>query len=132
MRGRDPLAGDVTLVFSGLAAVLVAGLIEPFAGPLGDAVGLVGLVLLLAQPLFTMRLVGRLRDLPRWLLPAAFGALVLTAAPLVVLNLADREAAASRPLLVALVTAFVVVEFVAAGYLAVEARRRVGSARIRR
>ena len=39
VRGRDPLAGDVTLVFSGLAAVLVAGLIEPFAGPLGDAVG---------------------------------------------------------------------------------------------
>jgi signal transduction histidine kinase/CheY-like chemotaxis protein len=131
VRGRDPLAGDVTLVFSGLAAVLVAGLIEPIAGPLGDAVGLVGLVLLLAQPLFTLRLVGRLRDLPRWLLPAAFGALVLTTAPLLVLNLTDRESARSAPVLVALVTAFVVVELVAAGYLAIEARRRVGSARIR-
>ncbi len=131
VRGRDPLAGDVTLVFSGLVAVLVAELLEPYVGPLGAILGLVAVVLLLAQPLFTLRLVSRLRDLPRWLLPAAAACLVLTTLPLLVLAAADRDSQLVAPLLAALVAAFVVVELIAAGYLLLEARRRVGSARVR-
>src|SRR3989442_178447 len=82
--------------------------------------------LILAQPLFTLRLAARLRRIPRAVLSAALIAYLVTAIPLVALP---------RPIPIALTLAalgtFAITEFTAAGYLAAEARRRTGAARFR-
>ena len=131
VRGRDPLAGDVVLVFSGLAAVFIVGIARLAFGELPAVVQALAIVLLLAQPFFTLRLVGRLRDLPRWVLPAAFIALAATAVPFVALTLTQGDGSLTRPLVLAVVIVFGVTELAAAGYLADEARVRVGSTRVR-
>lgn len=130
VRGRDPLAIDVTLVFSGLAAIFAVQTAATFLA-LPRALQVLPVALLLAQPFFTLRLVGHLRSLPKWLLPLAAIALLLSTIPLVVLALTSPNSPLIAGLGLALIATFVVTEIVAAGYLAAEARRRVGSARMR-
>jgi signal transduction histidine kinase/CheY-like chemotaxis protein len=130
VRGRDPLAIDVILVFSGLATIFAVQIAATFL-PLHRAVQVLPVGLLLAQPFFTLRLVGHLRSVPRWLLPLAGIALLLSTIPLVFLALTSPDSPLIAGLGLALIATFVVTEIVAAGYLAAEARRRVGSARIR-
>ena len=130
VRGRDPLAIDVVLVFSGLATIFAVQTASAFL-PLHRAVQVLPVVLLLAQPFFTLRLVGHLRSIPRWLLPLAALALLLSTIPLVILGLTSPGSPLIAAFGLALIATFVVTEILAAGYLAAEARRRVGSARIR-
>src|SRR4029079_4565645 len=82
-------------------------------------------LLILAQPLFTLRLTARLRPVPRAVIAAAVIGYLVTTVPLFVI----------RPLPPALTLAalavFAVTEFLAAGYLALEARNRTGAARFR-
>lgn len=130
VRGRDPLAIDVILVFSGLATIFVVQTASTFL-PLHRAVQVLPVLLLLAQPFFTLRLVGHLRSLPKWLLPLAAIALLLSTMSLVVIGLLSPDSPLIAGFGLALIATFVVTEVVAAGYLAAEARRRVGSARIR-
>jgi len=130
IRGHDPLALDVTLVFSGLAAIFALQVVGTFV-EVPQALQLLPVVLLLAQPFFTLRLVGHLRSLPAWLLPLAAIALLLSTIPILVLAVVSPGSALLAPLGIALIGVFGVTEIVAAGFLAAEARRRVGSGRIR-
>ncbi|MEU4690499.1 PAS domain S-box protein [Actinoplanes sp. NPDC023714] len=83
--------------------------------------------LLLAKPLFTLRLVSRLRPLRSWWWPVAMVAWALTAVP--VLITASRPV--PRPVVWPAVVLFFVVEALAAWLLAAQARRRGGAARAR-
>ncbi len=129
---RSRLAADVALVFTPLAVFLGSALLESALGAtvapgmeMPPWVAYLALFLLLLQPVFSLRLVGDLRPLPRWLIPA----FVLTA---VVLEAAIvLETQATGLLLVAAVTLFLVGQLLAAWLLAGEARVRTGGARVR-
>jgi len=84
------------------------------------------LALLLAQPLFTLRLAHQLHPIARWVRISALAAYAVVALPMVFVPL-DQVGG----LVVAGGLVFVLTDLVAAYYLMVEARRRVGSARIR-
>ena len=126
VRHRDRLAWDVALVFMPIALLFAIQIANQTVGPLPQWLRTSGSVLLLAQPVFSLKLVSDLRRIPAPVLPAAFVAFVATSA--LFLTLADQ---AALPVTLAAVAAFVVTEAVAAGYLALEARTRTGSARMR-
>src|SRR5687767_10280398 len=126
LRRRDALSRDVMLIFASLAGLfLVAGLGALF-GELPDVVIGVAFALLLAQPVFTLRLADRLHPIAA---PVRLGATALWVAcafPLLVLPLRQVPL-----VLLAGIVVFVVTDVVAAAYLLQEARRRYGSARRR-
>jgi signal transduction histidine kinase/CheY-like chemotaxis protein len=126
VRRRDPLSLDLVLVFGSVAAIFVVqflGLVFQFRAPWLTAAAT---LLLLAQPLFTLRLAARLRTIPRVVGLAATIGYLVTAVPLILLP---------QPLPIALTLAavgvFTVTELLAAAFLAGEARRRSGAARFR-
>jgi signal transduction histidine kinase/CheY-like chemotaxis protein len=126
IRDRDPLAWDVTLVTFSLGQLLILQLIQAAFGTLPLPITIVAIVLLLAQPVFVLRLVSRFRSVPRWLVPLSALALLATVGLFAVAGQSN-----SRPAGIALVVEFAIADAVAAGLLVWEARRRVGSARIR-
>src|SRR4051812_20561246 len=82
---RDPLQRDVTLVFlpcTLLFGVDIAGRLP--GGPLRVWVGITATMVLLAQPYLTVRLAGRLREVPAWLDRTMLGAYLGIAAPMLV------------------------------------------------
>ncbi len=124
IRRRDVLARDVALVFAPIALLLGVGILGTLVGPLPTWVGFVSVVFLLAQPIFSLKLVSDVRTIPQWLLPVAVAAVAVGAALVV--------ATKGAPLVsLGIVAVFVVTELIAAGYLAADARRRSGAARIR-
>lgn len=125
-RRRDPLSRDLVAVFGAVAALFVLQLVPLVFGATPAWLAAAGVALLLAQPLFTLRLAGRLRSVPRIVGIAALIGYLATAIPLAVLP-SPRPVA----LTLAAVGVFVVTGLLAAGYLALEARRRTGAARIR-
>ena len=82
----------------------------------------VATTLLLAQPFLTLRLVSRLRSVPRWLQAAALTGWALSAVPVV----AWPPPLPQQANWLAVIT-FLTVELVAAWLLGVEARRRGGT-----
>jgi signal transduction histidine kinase/CheY-like chemotaxis protein len=128
VRGRDPLALDVSLVFVTLGQLFVLDIARRLLGSqtLPAPIVIAVILLLLAQPWFTLRLVSRIRRIPRWLLPVTGLAFLATTVPLAVVG-----AAIPRPLALGAIGVFIVTDAIAAAYLALEARRRQGSARIR-
>jgi signal transduction histidine kinase/CheY-like chemotaxis protein len=136
LRKRDPLARDLCLVFSPLAATFAAQIWTLAVGPLALPVAAVLIIVILAQPVLTLRLVADVRHIPRWLLPVSAIAVAVTAAP-IVLVIAQNQPAGNPantlpPIaIVGGVAVYFLLEAIAAGYLAVEARRRRGSARVR-
>jgi signal transduction histidine kinase/CheY-like chemotaxis protein len=126
LRERDALSADLVLVFSTMAVLFVLEIVRRVGITPPAFVGSASVLLLLAQPLFILRLVSRLRSLPRWLPWVAVGAYLVTAVPLVVLG-----SGAGTAVTLAAVAAFVLTEAAAAGYLGLEARRRTGAARVR-
>ena len=125
-RRREALSLDVVLVFSSMAALFALGLVGLFVGPPPPMVNGIAVVLLLGQPLSTLRLAARIRGIPRPVLVGATGGWLLTALPLAV-------AGSSPPIAVVLaaVVVFVAAEVAAAAYLAGAARRRAGAGAIR-
>ena len=125
IRRRDPLSRDLVLVFGSVAGLFVVQLIGLVFGSAPALLSAASGLLLLAQPLFTLRLTARLRPVPRAVLVAAVVGYFVTVVPLFLI----------RPLPPAMTLAalavFAITEFLAAGYLAVEARRRTGAARFR-
>jgi PAS domain S-box-containing protein len=126
VRDRDPLLRDVMAIFAAVAMLFVLAVFSRVVGePPRPIRGLV-VALLLAQPALTLRLVGRLRPVPRWLTAAVAAGWIVSAIPVLVLP---------RPLPPLAVWPCVVVFFAgesAAGWLfGVEARRRGGAARKR-
>src|SRR6185503_10820066 len=126
VRRRDPISREVTLVFSALGSLFLLAIVKQVAGAIPEPVSRVFVVLLLLHPVFLLRLVSLIRPLPRALLPLAYVVFGVTVLPYLVLG-----AGVPRPVLLAAAGAFVVAEFIAALFLGLAARARVGAARLR-
>ena len=125
-RRRDPLQRDVVLVFAAPAMLFALSMVRALISVPPRWVTAAALVLLFAQPYFTLRLVGQVGRVPRWLYPVTVSCWVLTAAPMAVL-----PRPLPRPVVWLTVGVFFAGQLIAAGYLAGEARRRAGAARVR-
>ncbi|WP_249998912.1 PAS domain-containing hybrid sensor histidine kinase/response regulator [Actinoplanes sp. M2I2] len=127
LRRADPLLRDVMWMFACVAMLFVLGVIRVFGGsPPGVVMG-VFVALLLAKPVFTLRLVARLRPVRAWVLPAATGAWAISALPVVL----SSTAVLPRPTVWPAAGVFFCLEALAAWLLAAQARRRGGAARVR-
>jgi signal transduction histidine kinase/CheY-like chemotaxis protein len=124
VRHRDVLARDVALVFAPFAVVLASGFVHQAVGSLPTWFTLATTILLLAQPVFSLKLASDIREVPTWLVPLAVVAVAIESV-LIVLT------ASAPSVLLSAIGVFVIMELVASGYLAVEARRRSGAARVR-
>ena len=123
---RDPLQRDVTLVFTAMAVLFVTALVRRFLPATPAVFDTLASAFLLAQPYLTLRLVARLRRVPRWLMALAFAGWVASAALLVPFG------ARLPPWgVLAVVAVFVVTELVASGYFLAEGARRAGAPRVR-
>jgi signal transduction histidine kinase/DNA-binding response OmpR family regulator len=126
LRHRDPLHGDVALVFAPCTAAFCADLLhQSLATRPAWASGFTA-VALMAQPFLTLRLAGRLRQVP-WTLTAgtALGFLVLA------IPLATAERPVPGALKGAAVIYFLSVEVAATALLFGKARTRTGANRAR-
>jgi signal transduction histidine kinase len=129
LRDREPLAGEVALVFGAYAGIFVTSVSRVvFGGDPSEPIRAVSSALLLVVPLLTLRLVSRFRGLPVWVMPAAMVLYLVTAVPVVLMTGPEEL---PRWLGLLALAAFVVTELVAAAYFAAEARDRVGAARLR-
>jgi len=123
---RDALSRDVMLIFGSMAVLFVLSSLRAVTGTLPEWVDGAALALLLAQPLFTLRLANNLHPInPRVRIGATI-AYLLTALPPIVIPL--RQAGV---LVLVALAVFVILDLLAAFYLFREARHRVGSARVR-
>jgi signal transduction histidine kinase/DNA-binding response OmpR family regulator len=123
IRRRDALTRDVMLIFASLAGLfLVAGLGALFGDLPGPIIG-IAFALLLAQPLFTLRLANRLHPIATPVRVVATVAWAVTSLPMIVLPVTVVV-----PLVIAGLGVFVLTHVVAAVYIGMEARRRFGSA----
>jgi signal transduction histidine kinase/CheY-like chemotaxis protein len=123
---RDPLQRDVMLVFSAMAVLFVTALVRKFVPSAPVLFDTLASALLLAQPLLTLRLVGRLRRVLRWLLAGAFLGWAVSSGLLV-----PYGAKLPPPAVLGVVAVFVGTELVAAGYFLAEGARRSGAPRVR-
>jgi signal transduction histidine kinase/DNA-binding response OmpR family regulator len=126
LRRRDALSRDVMLIFGSVAALFATIGVNAITGRLPDPVLGAALALLLAQPLFTLRLANQLRPVPRPVWLAAIGAWGVTSIPFIAIQI-ERLAF----LFIPATAVFSATHLVAGFFLAREARRRVGSARVR-
>jgi PAS domain S-box-containing protein len=126
LRRRDPLQRDVAVVFGAPAMLFALSMVRAVSTAPPRWVTAAAVVLLFGQPYLTLRLVGHVGRVPRWLYPVAVGGWVLTAAPLALL-----PRPLPRPVVWLAVGVFFAGQLIAAGYLAGEARRRAGAARVR-
>ncbi|GAA4948321.1 response regulator [Actinoplanes utahensis] len=127
LRRRDPLRRDVTLLFAPLMVAFCADMLRVANGGAQPRwLSAVSAAAVLSQPYLTLRLVGRLRSVPRALFPAALIGYAATLGPVVLLP---------RPLpgwaLLAAVTYFSAFEIIAAMLILREARGRTGANRAR-
>ena len=134
VRGRDPLAGEVSLVFGAFTGIFISAVVGEALGTDNPPVIVeaVSSVLILIVPLLTLRLVSRFRSLPRWLLPTAVVLYVVSSAP-VVFMLDRLGPGRELPLWVVsfALASFVATELAAAYYFWLEAGDRAGAARLR-
>ena len=126
VRRRDALSRDVMFIFGSVGMLFVLVGARLVIGSLPAWVDGAALALLFAQPPLTLRLAHKLHPVHRPVRIGAALAYAVTALPLIVLPLKTVPA-----LVLAAVAAFVVIDLVAGFYLGLEARRRVGSARVR-
>jgi PAS domain S-box-containing protein len=127
LRRRDPLLRDVMWMFASVTMLFVLGVIRLIMGTPPRAVLMLAIGLLFAKPLFTLRLVSRLRPLRSWWAPLSVTAWALCVLPL----LASATRPAARSVVWPAVAVFFALEGLAAWLLAAEARRRGGAARAR-
>ncbi|MFF5076110.1 PAS domain S-box protein [Actinoplanes sp. NPDC000266] len=127
LRRRDPLLRDVMVMFASVAMLFVLGLVEVFGGSASPVVMGVLVAVLLAKPVFTLRLVARLRPVSPWLMAAATAAWAISAAPLVVAT----AGMLSRRMVLLAAGVFFCLEVLAAVLLAAQARCRGRAARVR-
>jgi len=129
LRDREPLAGEVALLFGAYAGIFVTSVSEAlFGAEPALPIRAVSSALLLGVPLLTLRLVSRFRGLPVWVMPAAVVLYLVTTVPVLLLM---QPGDLPRWLGLFALGGFVVTELVAAGYFAAEARDRAGAARLR-
>ncbi|MDP9443462.1 MAG: HAMP domain-containing histidine kinase [Actinomycetota bacterium] len=126
VRRRDPLAGEVALLFGGVSGLFALSSLRSMVDDPPSALVVTSIAVLLAKPVLTLRLVSRLQALPSWLLPVAVVLYVVSAAPVA---LAQGEASAWVTWLA--VGSFAVTECVAAAYFVVQGGRHTGASRWR-
>jgi PAS domain S-box-containing protein len=126
IRSRDPLLRDVMFIFGAVSVLFALGVLRLLIGEPPRALRIVGAVLLLALPVLTLRLVGRLRRVPAWLTAGALVAWLLSSVPAVM----AREEWPSY-VVWPVVATFFAGEAAAAWLFVVEARRRGGAAQNR-
>ncbi|MEU8238928.1 hypothetical protein AB0C07_11830 [Actinoplanes missouriensis] len=127
LRRRDPLLRDVMWMFASVGMLFILGVIRVMSGSAPRLLMGVFIALLLAKPVLTLRMVARLRRVPGWWLTAATLAWAVSAWPVV----ASSTGRLPRPVVWPAVAVFFVLEMLAAGLLADQARRRCGAARVR-
>ncbi|SNY37232.1 hybrid sensor histidine kinase/response regulator [Paractinoplanes atraurantiacus] len=127
LRRRDPLLRDVMVMFASVAMLFVLGLVEVFGGSASPVVMGILVAVLLAKPVFTLRLVARLRRVSPWLMAGATAAWAVSAAPVVVATAGMR----SRRMILLAAGVFFCLEILAAVLLAAQAHCRGGAARVR-
>jgi PAS domain S-box-containing protein len=127
LRRRDPLLRDVLWMFASVAMLFVLGVVGLVVGEPPTWMLMFAIALLLAKPVFTLRLVSRLRQLRWWWWPLATTAWAVSTLPV----LASAPRPAPPPVTWLAVVVFFVVESVAGWLLGAEARRRGGAARAR-
>jgi PAS domain S-box-containing protein len=127
VRHRDPLLRDVMWMFASVAMLFVLGIVRVLTDAPSRTLVAVAVALLLAKPLFTLRVISRLRPIPAWWWPVAVVAWLVTATPVLLSPVGPW----SRPDLWPAVIVFFVVETLAACLLATHARRHGGAARVR-
>jgi hypothetical protein len=125
LRRRDPVERDVMAVFTAAAMLFALDLLRRFVGEPPQALRVVALVLLIAQPYLTLRLVHRVRPVPRWLRITALIAVLASVVPVA------SAPQLSLPGLLGVLGAFVAVQTAAAALLAKESRARTGAPRAR-
>ncbi len=126
LRSRDSLQRDVIFVISAMAALVAIDLYRRLAGEPPELVRDLLVAAMFAQPYLTLRLVGRLRPVPRPLHWAAAAGYLVTLAPLIVL-----PQPIARGWVLSAIGVYVVTSSVAAQFLIVKAGARTGSPRIR-
>ena len=126
-RTRDRLHGAVALVFAPVGALFLLQVVRIVTGQaVSGPLRLAALVLLVGQPMFTLALVALIRRMSRIPILAAFAGWVAVSA-----FVATTPSPLPRSLTLIFVGYFVTGQFVAAGYLTTEARRRTGAAAAR-
>jgi signal transduction histidine kinase len=130
LRGRDPLAGEVSLLFGAFIGIFLGsatGALMNTPEPPSVVADISGTLIVLL-PVLTLRLVSRFRGLPAWLLPTAVVLFLVSTGLVWALPSADELP--TWALVIAL-GAFVATELTAAYYFASEGRARAGAARLR-
>ncbi|GAA2521956.1 hybrid sensor histidine kinase/response regulator [Pilimelia columellifera] len=129
LRDRDPIKRDVMLVFSAVAALFLLGLVRLLTGADPPSwLQLAATVLLLGQPYLTLRLVARVRPVPRAASVAVLAGWIASAA--VMLTLVG-DSPAPPVVVLGVVTVFAGGELLSAWFFATAARGRTGSSRVR-
>ena len=113
------------LIFTAVAMLFVLDVVRTALGEPPQVLRVIALVMFFAQPYFTLRLVARIRTVPRWLHLAAFLGVLATIA--LVLS-APRLAGLSLAVVIAM---FAGIQSLAAILLGRESRTRTGSPRAR-
>ncbi|MCI0345879.1 MAG: response regulator [Chloroflexi bacterium] len=129
LRRPDGLRLWVALVFLPLALIFALQIARSLSLPVPAAASVAAGVLLFAQPVFTLGLVSQVRPIPRFLIPGSIVVLVGSIGVALLPMLAGGQA--DRTFVVVAAVAFGVIELIAAGYLAADARRRRGPIRVR-
>jgi signal transduction histidine kinase/CheY-like chemotaxis protein len=126
LRRRDALMRDVMLIFAAMAGWVAIDLYRREIGPAPPLVADLVVMVILGQPYLTLRLVTRLRPVPKWLMRVALVAFLATATPYLFL-----DSPTPVPWRLTVVGVFGLAGGVAAGFLWAEGRRRIGSPRVR-
>ena len=126
LRRRDALQRDVMVMFSAMAVLFVLAVAAKAVGEPPALVSGLASMLLLGQPFLTLRVVRRVRYVPRWIYRSAFVAWLGSGTAM----LAFGEPMPG-PVVAVVVVVFVATEILAAGFLAMQARRHSGAARAR-
>ena len=126
LRRRDILMRDVMLIFATVASWVAIDLYRREIGQPPPLVADLLVMMSLGQPYLTLRLVTRLRPVPTWLMRMALVAFLATAIPYLFL-----DSPTPAPWRLTVVGVYGLAGGVAAAFLWAEARRRVGSPRVR-
>jgi signal transduction histidine kinase/CheY-like chemotaxis protein len=120
LQRRDPVSRALTLVFSAVAFLFVVNLVGRVSGGTPRILSVVGGILFILQPVFTLHLVALIRRVPRPVFVGAAIACLGTGVPIIVIP------GLPPTLSVIAFGAFIAVELLVARYLVLEARRRRG------
>jgi len=126
LRRRDALQRDVMVMFSAMAVLFVLAVLAKAVGEPPAPVGGIASMLLLGQPFLTLRVVRRVRYVPKWIYRSAFVAWLGSGTAMLASGVPIPG-----PVVVLVVVVFVATEILAAGFLAAQARRHSGAARAR-